>query len=806
MTSVCISSFLLILLASGSISFGQSKGSSKPKTFHIQSDIADENLEDVVSSDDVQPKKTENSRSTPEPEGTNPPPLSNPEPPNIETDRITMKEKADSNTPMIDMMWFVDPHQGDGPKEQVKNNIQKIMKELKGHASLKIGVLSSGLYDRSEENRINKYLSEHYNTGFYQYDINWPPEQHTRALEFAINWIENGDTKEGDKSVTFHSFSRYGKDENPNSNYHFIFVFSTTEDSKKYPPPKKGLFSSMIIAFVVVGLTGGLGAVSMASLSGAAAAVTVLGAGAGGGLLRAAWESERRERAHRKHEEILSKDKYQPHKNKEDFQELVIGASKDIKKGDFSGIFQPKGDSEKMRYQKAVEDGSEEGIPGIKVWSFVVGGDDNGDTNDCTNSSNPLKEGQILTRYARKYRIDKIYKHNDSFKIMDNYLYKNGLCFSSSQKIINTPLKLHRHVNRLRQDSKSIYFSFNIQAMERGIPIPYNRMLYSSKPKCNILCENDPLKFYEYYKRHPAAQRDSKIREFIKQFEEERGNYNGDYNDIPKRCEIHSNRDRETSIPYNFVTMLQYGDKKYFQHLPPGDKRDYASYIHMQMSSEMNGFCSNFRGKLEDSLSKIDLPKSSYTQIKGIFDSAYNLDNVNLSGKCIKVCDITEYKSYQNCNVRRVGHEYLKMTKLFGGINAHVCKSRDEKIDKFINDVKEENSAVSDWIAADYKFKKEPVPENPIQSIELIKEISPGNLKTIYVANAKKNACVIQTINEFGVKSNGKVDIDRPPSDFEELGCKSKGESYRESFADLGGPGKDSKNGSYIEIKYKTKY
>ncbi len=334
-------------------------------------DIGSESLEDVISADEVTSKNNTNENNTNEGQ-LNPeaPPFND----NVVTEMVYVDKMLDDQKPKIDMVWFVDNDQGK-PRDFVKSEIQMIIKGLKNDASLKIGVYSGDLFNSEEINKLNKDSLNYFNTEFSQFG-GWFP--HTRALDYARSWMNydfDGHLKQ-DQIKEKAKRSNFFRNNTDSENYKSIFVFATTEDSKKYPKPKKGFFSFLTALVVIATL--GTGLMAYFGVVGFSQTFTFLGISktvTGAEVARRAtselqkMEQKAKEDAEKRYNELVSKDQYQNHGKAGDLINELVGTSN----GQNAGWFLPQNKVEEDEISKAHKYSKK--IRKIDVWSFVVGGD-----------------------------------------------------------------------------------------------------------------------------------------------------------------------------------------------------------------------------------------------------------------------------------------------------------------------------------------------------------------------------------------------------------------------------------------------
>ena len=393
-----------------------------------------------------------------------------------------------------------------------------------------------------------------------------------------------------------------------------------------------------------------------------------------------------------------------------------------------------------------------------------------------------MSKGEILPYYDRNYTIDMMYDHSESFAIMDHFSKRTGLCYS--QKSLEAK-------------------SFLIAQFKRKFPrekLRINKVVdalqIDEEGSCNIMCENDPKSLYEFHKNKTRMSDQEK--KYLENFDIEK---------MPQ-CQIdHYEKNSENIDDKKFVAMLKHGNKIYFHH------RNDSEYIHLQKDRNINNFCKNFPELLkkhspEIQNTKRDIVKTTYN--KAYEESRDNSFDVNLEGKCIRVCQEVDLpRGGRGCNTKRVGHEYKKLTEFFGGFSAPVCAktNRENKINKFIKAIKKKE--FTKWRPGFFEPEKTFVSKDPVLSIKLIKESKDGNLNNIFVAINKDHSCVIKVINRHILRGNGKVRFKLDKDAFKFNSCESDGKKYLTQLKELKGKLSDnqersSEGGDRIEIKYRA--
>ncbi|MCY4443425.1 MAG: hypothetical protein OXC44_01310, partial [Proteobacteria bacterium] len=486
------------------------------------------------------------------------------------------------------------------------------------------------------------------------------------------------------------------------------------------------------------------------------------------------------------------------------------------------------------------------------------------------NDSLVLKKGSVFVSYGNTFKIDKVFDHKESFALMDGFGSHRGLCGS--------------HMDNYDPDYYERINSGNAGYEINGVPgareLYYNGMsLLGSHGECQIVCEHSVQDLASSFKRgymdlSPTGQipagEDGGISLGATEHEDGKeiaqritAKFNA-FKDS-RSCEIHSfqgwkesSNNRVTHDDKEELAWMRYGSKLYINHFEKnknegafhrGKVIPFSDYLYLYAgkksiysegfgrdhtlsicSSAWNYVFANRNRQSEGNTVGERLMTRMFDAYAASTSSPDSLPSKeNLSGKCMRVCNITEKRDQPECNVKRVGREYIKLHEFFGGLKASFCSvgERKNKIEGFIEEIKGAKNTFSQWNPGMLSPEDDPegnkiefavekvsdinshVFDGPIQSIEL--KDGPGNednfVASIEVGKAK-NGCVIKALNRY-IHTSSKLNELRlmiHKAHFAAENCVDKGKLYLEALKKLEASqnSEDDKSDS-ISITFKFK-
>ena len=562
---------------------------------------------------------------------------------------VNVKEKVDGYSHTLDMVWFVDSD-GGVPYERVRREVESIIKLLgsnKYNVDLKILIYGHrDQFDQSWRSKMQKLMAKYFGDESLFQVLDVVPDEsgkalhvkHTRALEHAMIWLG---TLENSVPLKYKHATgvTFFRDDSESSK---IFVFVTSDDSKKYPPPKKGFFSrlALIVAVATLFISGQLIALKYA-----------LGAAVGTGAWRLAHENHMRKQNRKAYENLMKANKYGPHINAGHFIETL--------KAKFFGSHS-KNDLEKSPYKD------------IDTWAFVgggAGGEMNFSDGGCKVERSKSKKVVHFTNY---------YNQTIKYNIKPDDITGARGDLNTEEKC--RALRSH-HLGTGKLSCPDVVHQKNeLGASFRGAP------------NCSVMCEVSSERLKDEFvkklkKDHPYLDA-SDIQEHLKIFESKFINEINETGKDPKQCRVkRTNPDTfrsksqkkrsglgfygnteeshgftDAMVPFN-LNFLAYEGKVYIRN-------------HFKLAP---GICiagKKARSDSENAHHCRELPNSSSSRINN--KSFYHRWATALSRDqkppvCLKVCSEGEELYDRNCRVRRPGNEYIKVKDETGGVSAELC-------------------------------------------------------------------------------------------------------------------------------------
>ncbi|MCY4444237.1 MAG: hypothetical protein OXC44_05520 [Proteobacteria bacterium] len=439
-----------------------------------------------------------------------------------------------------------------------------------------------------------------------------------------------------------------------------------------------------------------------------------------------------------------------------------------------------------------------------------------------------------------KYKVDYVYDHQESLSLMDNFRHKRGLCGGTSLEVPDSDLS--KKLDHLRN------YNFAVQIL-KGVPSKFKYKIGT----CNIVCEypwdnlNEAVEGHE--KKEKVEEKIDKIKKRDSQI-----------------CEISIDKASfyaDSELGYSpklyRLTSLIYHNKLYARQFVgyEGDRSKVGNpwggyflpdYKHDNID---RSFCNNITIPVS-----ITMPGGPNSTVLGGLDDGEGNDirnkwdnhpymamykpvdpaKVSFKNTCMRVCNITQSSDLPKGvrhHFRRVGYEYLKLQKFFGGLKASLYKKSiiTGQINSFIEDIEKSREKFSTWNPGVFdpkvfgpKKEFEDQAEGdvkshdflvPIQSLELIDASgNSGNFKaSIREKDESENECVIKALNRYihnsksSEQESSVLRLMIQPLHFEEDSCDEKGKSYLNALKALKISNRDvdDKDNDKIIIEYKYK-
>ncbi|MCY4443793.1 MAG: hypothetical protein OXC44_03215 [Proteobacteria bacterium] len=477
--------------------------------------------------------------------------------------------------------------------------------------------------------------------------------------------------------------------------------------------------------------------------------------------------------------------------------------------------------------------------------------------------------------YDQTFIIDYVYNYVDSLSMIDNIWHERGLC-----KGMHLDHEYASRANNLINHDAIIARRdlFN-KLMISGLDDADDQVLHRKKQKCNIVCEHSLEGLKKYFKdvgEYTLRIKDGYLRPLEKAtLNQPNRNLIADKIDSimndrdPEKCEIGTDQwwnynngkklVRDTGY-IDRLTWLVYDNKLFArQFLVMAPRRSSSgsrtwpgsggyplfipNYIYRHKDDNVKKVCDIISESINDKdtgLASLPSNELRYMRYLEYFGKAYKEvkqekikaeDNgdtsfPNFSGKCMRVCNITDAKKEDFLVGARVGLEYLKLQEFFGGLKAdfYDLDERQEQVVGFVEEVTESSYKFSEWNPGIHKpestlaFELEEDEdlnnhdfEDPIKSIELIDVDSNAGDYTASIED-DNNACVIKALNRYIYNSNRRVMrlmIDK--MHFEADGCVLEGEKYLKALGHLqavkpeNGEPIDKASGDKITVEYMSK-
>ncbi|MCY4444732.1 MAG: hypothetical protein OXC44_08045 [Proteobacteria bacterium] len=454
--------------------------------------------------------------------------------------------------------------------------------------------------------------------------------------------------------------------------------------------------------------------------------------------------------------------------------------------------------------------------------------------------------------YGNTFKIDHVFNHQKSFALMDYFGSTRGLCgfFYDSYNP-----EEWSEMYTLRSEAGGVREARKLDYTEKSRSDRHG--------KCQIVCEHSVQDLASSFERRymPFFP--------MKSMNPENSMTVAEGRDIAQRirakfdafkdshsCEIHSfqswkeKNNRVTHDAKEELAWMRFGDKLYINHFEKDERnsgfyRDskvipFADYTYLYAGVGQTRYRNNHRNKeaVDNNNTEHTLhicsryhefmsgpirsreTSNNTNKFKSYMDRAYEATlqtkdmflAEDLSGKCMRVCNITEGRRGNptpTCSVKRVGREYIKLHEFFGGLKASFCSvgEREDKIEGFIEEIKGAKNTFSQWNPGMLSPKDGPegneiefaVERNvtninshdfdgPIQSIEL--KDGPGN-EDNFVASIEvgkdQNNCVIKALNRY-IHTSSKTNELRlmiHKAHFAAESCVPEGELYLKALRKL---------------------
>lgn len=658
----------------------------------------------------------------------------------FERETLRIKEWAASQKITLDMMWFVDSSEGT-PKKRVREEIKNIIETLgkkdkkKGkreyNVNLKVGVYGKASdFPRQWRERMKKLMEEYFGDKnlFQVFDVD-PRDgkktlhvRHTRALHHAMEWLHTVDGPTIPKEYKDATGMYFFRD-SPSEKAHKIFVFVTTDDSKKYPRPKRGFFSRMVFfvaAVVFVVATQGAG---LSLLQGLAVA-------GGAGFVRASYEEHLRKKNREAYEKLMGMDKYQGHPKTGNFLDVLVG-----KKGEGGrwegGRFAPSSEYEKAHPYKNID-----------TWAFVGGGGEDSPM-DALQRCEVETSGDELTKvvHTNHYEVKIDYKVNWDVTGADQA--------DSFQKTCEA---LRKHDQGAGGKSCKVDDLRKLKKADFEDPFKHT-------PYCRALCEVDEETLNDRYKEslQDAGVNLSpvKVSEAFKKFYKEISDTSGSQC-LLKREVIDTQLARRSprvgrglfgrsysrgGVTYRYtdafpppkIEFLAFGGRAYV-----GDHFKLSGGVCDRMPSPFNSS--------SDSCSRRTLMKPDEKEKKSYAGWAGALRTKRLeSHTCFRICGEGDEYWSRHCRVRRTGRQYLELVKETGGISAPLCADWGKTYNSpSMSGLWQFKAAGITRLRSTFTLKK---------TIDKLKSIKfKYSSKDAFVIDDKNNKCILKELNDNFVR------------------------------------------------------
>ena len=580
----------------------------------------------------------------------------------FERETLRIKEWAASQAITLDMMWFVDSSAGT-PKKRVREEVENIIKTLGGkndkgkreyNVNLKVGVYGKASdFPRQWRGRMKQLMEKYFGDKklFQVFDVD-PRSgrktlkvEHTRALHHAMEWLNTVDGPTIPKEYKDATGVYFFRD-SPSEKSHKIFVFVTTDDSKKYPKPRKGFFSRLVffvaaVVFVVATQGAGLTLLQGLALSGGAA------------FVRASYEENLRKKNREAYEQLMRMDKYRWHPKTGNFLDALVG-----KKGDGGrregGRFAPGSEYERAHPYKNID-----------TWAFVGGG---GKTPmDAWESCEVETSGDELTKVV----------HTNHYNVKIDYKVDWDVTGADkANNLQNTCKALRAHDQGAGGDGVSCEDDLDKGKFDKK---------FKHTTRCRALCEVDETTLEGRYKESlqdvGVNLTSDESSEAFEKFYDEISGTSGSKKCLLKREMIDTQLARRSPRVGRGLFGRSYSrggiTYRYTNAFPPPKIEFLAfggkAYVgdHFKLSK---GVCEALPQDFNSA--KIDCPsmRLDSDDRDGYAGWAKKLSADDLkSHTCFQICGEGDEYWSKDCRVRRTGRQYLGLVKETGGISAPLC-------------------------------------------------------------------------------------------------------------------------------------